>query len=99
MKTLQGKPFLASLLTGIGLATASLPLLANIDTECREEAEEYGIPPEQMEDYVSGCAMSRGGSTFEAPAEDFSSPEEDAGETAAPDEPSDAGEAGGDVPQ
>ena len=99
MKTILGKPLLACLLTSIALATASLPLMANIEMECRTEAEEYGVPPEQMEDYISGCVVSRGGSTVEAPVEDYSPPEEDAAEAAESGESSDAGEATADVPQ
>ena len=65
----------------------------------RKIHEEYGVPPEQMEDYISGCVMSRGGSTVEAPVEDYSPPEEDAAEPAESGESSDAGEATADVPQ
>jgi hypothetical protein len=99
MNTMQGKPLLACLLSGIGLATASLPLMANIEMECRAEAEEYGVPPEQMEDYISGCVMSRGGAAPEASLEDYTPPAEDAGESAEAGETGEAGEADGDVPQ
>jgi hypothetical protein len=34
---------------------------ANIQSQCRREAQDYGIAPEQMEDYVSGCIMAYGG--------------------------------------
>lgn len=32
----------------------------SIESECHEEAETYGIPQEQLSDYVDGCMMSRG---------------------------------------
>jgi hypothetical protein len=31
---------------------------ANIQSQCRREAQDYGIAPEQMEEYVSGCIMA-----------------------------------------
>ena len=34
---------------------------ANIQSQCRREAQDYGIAPEQMEEYVSGCIMAYGG--------------------------------------
>ena len=34
---------------------------ANIQSQCRREAQDYGIEPEQMEEYVSGCIMAYGG--------------------------------------
>jgi hypothetical protein len=68
MKKMQGTllPFL--LLAGTGMAVVSLPVLANVEAECRQESEEYGIPPEQQEDYVTGCVMSRGGNYDPEPA-------------------------------
>ena len=49
------------LITGSLLAAAAAPLMANPSAECRTEAEEYAIPPEQVEDYVRDCILSRGG--------------------------------------
>jgi hypothetical protein len=34
---------------------------ANIQSHCRQEAQDYGIAPEQFEEYVSGCVLSSGG--------------------------------------
>ncbi|MGB7934799.1 MAG: hypothetical protein WCH04_21765 [Gammaproteobacteria bacterium] len=34
---------------------------ANIQSQCRREAQDYGIAPEQMEEYVRGCIMAYGG--------------------------------------
>jgi hypothetical protein len=34
---------------------------ANIQSQCRREAQDYGVAPEQMEEYVSGCIMAYGG--------------------------------------
>ena len=77
MRLMQGTGwFAACLLAGTGLTLASSPVVANVETECQQEAEEYGIPPEQMEDYISGCVLSRGGYTAEMTAEDPTPPEE-----------------------
>ena len=48
---------------------------ANIQSQCRREAQDYGIAPEQMEDYVSGCIMAYGGMPE---AEPEAEPEEEA---------------------
>lgn len=95
MKKIQGAPLLVSLLAGAGVAVLSLPVLANVDAECRQEAEEYAIPPEQLEDYVTGCILSRGGNYAEEPVvEDYTAPEEPEASTG-----DDAGTGSDDVPQ
>jgi len=43
------------------VATAFDEQSANIQSQCRREAQDYGIAPEQMEEYVSGCIMAYGG--------------------------------------
>ncbi len=98
MKKLQGTPLLLSLLAGAGMAVVCLPVPASVDAECRQEAEEYGIPPEQLEDYVTGCVLSRGGEYTPDPVvpdpsvQDYDAPPEgDAG--------NDAGSGSEDVPQ
>jgi hypothetical protein len=102
MKKIQGTPLLVSLLAGAGMAVVCVPLLANVDAECRQEAEDYGIPPEQLEDYITGCILSRGGNYVQEPvAEDYNTPVE-AEDYTAPAEPevSDgAGKGSDDVPQ
>jgi hypothetical protein len=35
--------------------------LGDLEGECRNEAEYYGIPPEQRDEYVAGCVLSKGG--------------------------------------
>jgi hypothetical protein len=68
MKKIQGTPLLVTLLAGAGMAVVSLPVPANVAAECRQEAEDYEIPPEQTEDYVTGCILSRGGEYTPEPA-------------------------------
>lgn len=43
------------------LAAITPPATADPVAECRQEAELYGVSPEQFEDYLHGCVMSRGG--------------------------------------
>lgn len=81
MKTRQGTPLPVILLAGAGMVVVSLPAPASVAAECRQEAEEYGIPPEQMEDYVTGCVLSRGGEYVQEPAvqdtaQDYGLPDE-----------------------
>ena len=79
MKLLQGTALLVSLMSGAGLVFTGLPVLASIDAECRQEAEEYGIPPEQLEEYVTGCVLSRGGDYVQDPAvQEYTAPQEGA---------------------
>ena len=68
MKKIQDSLLPLLLLAGTGMTVVSLPALANVEAECRQESEEYGIPPEQQEDYVTGCVLSRGGNYPQEPA-------------------------------
>ena len=34
---------------------------ADIQSQCRREAQDYGVEPEQIEDYVNGCILANGG--------------------------------------
>jgi hypothetical protein len=61
---------------------------ADLERECRLEAEEYGIPGEQVEDYISGCIASRGGYAMEPDEEAYLPPAGDYGAG----QPEDAGE-------
>lgn len=75
MKKLQGTVLLVSLMAGAGLLVSGLPALASVTEECRQEAQDYGIPPEQLQDYISGCVSSRGGDYAQEPAmPDYNAP-------------------------
>lgn len=94
MNNKQGALRFAGMLAGACLATASLPVGAGLEQDCRQEAEDYGIAPEQLDDYISGCVLSRGGSVAsDQPEEDYSPPVEDSGEGA---ESGEVDESGGD---
>jgi hypothetical protein len=77
MRILQDTALLVSLVAGAGLVVTGLPVLAGVSEECRQEAEDYAIPPEQMQEYVTGCVLSRGGDYAEDPATgDYTAPPE-----------------------
>ena len=40
---------------------------ANIQSQCRREAQDYGVAPEQIEDYVNSCVLANGGLPAAAP--------------------------------
>jgi hypothetical protein len=40
---------------------------ASIQSQCRREAQDYGVAPEQTEEYVSGCVQAYGGIPEAAP--------------------------------
>ena len=62
MSTVAAMLALAGVLPVSPVATAlDAQESANIQSQCRREAQDYGIAPEQMEDYVSGCIMAYGG--------------------------------------
>jgi hypothetical protein len=43
---------------------------AGIESQCRREAHDYGVAPEQTEDYVTGCILANGGTPVALPQED-----------------------------
>jgi hypothetical protein len=53
------------------------PVSANIEMECRQEADDYGVMPELRDEYVAGCVDSRGGmSIYTSDEEDYTPPSE-----------------------
>ena len=58
---------------------------ANIQSQCRREAQDYGIEPEQIEEYVNGCVLANGG-VPEAPQATDAVPEDTGAEAPAVDE-------------
>lgn len=53
--------YMITLLAAIGLLGVVQPVVANVEADCRQEAEDYGVAPEQIEDYVHACISSQGG--------------------------------------
>jgi len=58
---MNGKLFAGMPVMLAALVACCQAVQADTGTECRQEAELYGIPPEQFEEYVDGCVLSRGG--------------------------------------
>ena len=93
MSTVAATLALAGVLPVSPVATAlDAQESANIQSQCRREAQDYGIAPEQMEDYVSGCIMAYGGMP-EAEPEAEAPPDDNDVDTSAVDE-QDAEDAG-----
>ena len=59
---------------------------ASIQSQCRREAQDYGIEPEQIEEYVNGCVLANGG-VPEMPQETDAPPVDAGAEAPAVDEP------------
>ena len=80
---------LTSLIAVAGfLWSPASPVSADIMSECREEARLYEISPEQFDDYLDGCVLSRGGYTpAEAGEEYVTPPEAETGSSNMPAEP------------
>jgi hypothetical protein len=49
----------------IGLVSAAPPVAAqeyaSIQSQCQREAQDYGVEPEHLAEYVSGCVQAYGG--------------------------------------
>jgi hypothetical protein len=65
----------------------------NIQSQCRQEAQDYDVAPEQIEEYVSACVLAYGGMPEAAPE---AAPEETPEATA--DVPAPAADDGADAP-
>ena len=51
---------LAYLLVALAGMVSSTGVSANAASDCRQEATDYGIADEQLDDYITGCLASRG---------------------------------------
>ena len=59
---------LAGMLSAPPVATAlDAQEYANIQSQCHREAQDYGVAPEQIEEYVNGCVLAYGGMPAAAP--------------------------------
>ncbi len=58
------------------------PVLASVEAECRQEAQDYGIETELHDEYVNGCIESRGGVSVSASIEEDYEPPAESGEEA-----------------
>ena len=48
---------LCAMLTGTGFTTS---VSADTASDCRQEAQDYGVTAEGLDDYINGCMASRG---------------------------------------
>ena len=69
MNKIRSTTFVLSLLMVLGLAATVQPVSAGVETECRQEAEDYGVMPELLNDYINGCIESRGGTSTSSSVE------------------------------
>jgi hypothetical protein len=51
---------LGYLLVALAGTVCSTCVYANAASDCRQEARDYGISEEQLDDYITGCLASRG---------------------------------------
>ena len=51
---------LAYLHVALAVMVFSTGVSANAASDCRQEATDYGIADEQLDDYITGCLASRG---------------------------------------
>jgi hypothetical protein len=65
-KTLSAGLAAVALLAG-NPVTAMTENQAEIEAYCRQEAADYGIQPEQVAEYIEGCVLAMGGSTYAVP--------------------------------
>ena len=61
MNTIKSIDNLFPVLLVFALAVGVQPALADLEADCREEAAEYDIHPEGIEEYVQACIESQGG--------------------------------------
>jgi hypothetical protein len=74
MKKISATTPVIPVLVVMCLAYSGQPVLAGVDAECRQEADDYGIMPELRDEYVDGCIESRGGMSAPADIEEDTIP-------------------------
>ena len=77
MKSFRTITLAVSVLMVFGLTYVVRPVLAGVEAECSQEAEDFGVMLELRDDYITGCIDSRGGvSTSAIAEEDYVPPSE-----------------------
>jgi len=77
MNKIRTTTLVLAVLMAMHLTCVAKPVSAGIETECRQEAEDFGVMPELRDDYINGCIDSRGGvSTSASAEEDYVPPSE-----------------------
>lgn len=65
------------LLVALAGTVCSTGVSANAASDCRQEATDYEVPAEQLDDYINGCLASRGEYIAEDATEDEYVPPEE----------------------
>ena len=77
MKTRRTNTSLVPMLMAMCSISIAQLVSADVEMECRQEADEYGVMPELRDDYITGCVDSRGGmGTSASGEEDYMPPSE-----------------------
>jgi hypothetical protein len=61
MNKIRRTTFVVSVLIVLGIAATVQPVSASVEAECRQEAKDYEVMPELLDEYINGCIDSRGG--------------------------------------
>lgn len=81
MKKVRTTALVAPVLMVMCLTCVVQPASAGVEAECRQEADDYGVMPELVDDYITGCIDSRGGMDISAGVEDYYVPSSEPDET------------------
>lgn len=93
MKQSTRSAFLGGLFVTLAGYAYMAPVFADAASDCRQEAQDYGIAAEGLDDYIDGCLASRGEFTVEEEiAEDYAPPVEVDEEPVAPMDDTDGGQ-------
>jgi hypothetical protein len=80
MNKIRRTTFVVPLLIVLGISATVQPVSASVEAECRQEAMDYEVMPELLDEYINGCIDSRGGaSTPSSVEEDYVPPSESDG--------------------
>ncbi|MGB5439439.1 MAG: hypothetical protein WBN57_08910 [Gammaproteobacteria bacterium] len=70
MKMIRTTTLVVPVLMVMCLTCVVQPVSAEVEAECRQEAEDFEVMPELRDDYITGCIDSRGGMSISASAEE-----------------------------
>jgi len=70
MNKIRRTTFVVPVLIVLGIAATVQPVSASVEAECRQEAVDYGIMPELLDEYINGCIDSRGGTSIPSSVEE-----------------------------
>ena len=74
MNKIRRTTFVVPVLIVLGIAATVQPVSANVEAECRQEAADYEVMPELLDEYINGCIDSRGGTSIPSSVEEDNVP-------------------------